>query len=162
MGQVVNAWSSVTAVTLSNIFNGTLDNKLTTLTNLVANGQFFSGEGSDPPLVAPQQAIDNLKLNILKAFYGYTIPALWSVSGADVFVIDAGYSCSGTDPNGGLLYMSGSDQTATFYCVNGSSYYLASVLAKEDSLGNYWGTPKGYQSLGADWGNVQLGDLVTG
>jgi hypothetical protein len=85
MGQVVNAWSAVTAVTLSNLFNGTLDDNLTTLTSLVANGQFFGGKGVRPPIVAPQQVIDDLQSSVLKAFYAYSIPAIWSVSRAGVW-----------------------------------------------------------------------------
>jgi hypothetical protein len=163
MGQVGNAWSGVAAVTLSNIFNGTLDDNLTTLTKLVANGQFFPGKGGEPPLAAPQQASDDLNASILKSFYAYTIPSIWSISGAAVFIIDAGYSCSTTTANGLLQDMSGPDQSTMFTCVNGNSYYLASANANVNKQLYNWGAPVGSDTMvNGSWGGVAVSDLVTG
>jgi hypothetical protein len=163
MGQVIAAWQAVTAVTLSNMFNGTFDDNLTTLTNLVANGQFFAGNGADPPLTAPQNASDSLQSSVLKAFYAYTIPALWSVSGAAVFVIDAGFGCNVTTPQGFLQDMSGPDQSAMFTCINGNSYFLASANANVNKQLYNWGAPVGSETMqNNSWGGVKVTDLVAG
>jgi len=166
MGQVLNAWSNVTAQSLANMWNGTLDDNLTTLSNLVANGQFFAGKGIHPPLVSPADSLNALKSSIKTAYYGYAIPALWSVSGTYPFVVDAGYSCSGNTPNGDIDdYMDSSNQSATFACVNGNSYYLASATGDStgDGEGSPFVQPPGLSQLdGNGWGGITVQELVTG
>jgi hypothetical protein len=161
MGQVIQAWSGVTAVTLSNLFDGKVDPNLTALGNLLANGQFSVGNTEGPPTVAPQAATANLQASVLKAFYGYTIPAIWTVSSANVFVIDAGYGCTSTTRDGGLQYMSASDQDSMCVCVGGNTYCLAALGSGLNNENNF-GTPPGYAALGSNWGNIDIPTLVNG
>jgi hypothetical protein len=160
MGQVVGGWSYVTAQTLANIWNGTIDPNLSTLSGLVSNGHFFGGKGLLPPTVSPSAALNTLTASIETAYYGFAIPALWSVSGAYPFILDAGYSCNGQTPDGSITYMSPADQAASVACVNGKAYYLASAAGGPISL---LSPPPGVGSLGPNaWGGVSLMDLVTG
>lgn len=165
MGQVLNAWSNVTAQALANMWDGTLDKNLSTLSGLVNNGQFFGGGGKPEPVSSPAEASQALTKSITTAYYGYAIPAIWNVSGAYPFIVDAGYSCNGNTPNGDIdNYMDPSNQTATLACVNGNAYYLASATG--DTTGNFgvpFVQPPGLGSLdGIKWGPVNVQALVTG
>src|SRR6202012_686305 len=124
MSQSASAWSRATAQGLSDMWNGTLDANLTTLSSLVADGHFFSGGGVLTPTGLSVVGLNDWSVNITAAYYSYAIPAVWSVSAYPV-VVDAGYGCSGNTPKGSLQDMDATDQANTLVCVNGSAYYLA-------------------------------------
>ncbi|KGQ05404.1 Killer toxin subunits alpha/beta [Beauveria bassiana D1-5] len=114
-----------------------------------------------------------LEASVSKAFFGYAIPALWSVSGAFPVVLDTGYACGKVDPIKG--YMTPDTMHKTYACVDNKMYYLGS--AKGDAQYCYkpavgcpdvcrdekFTAPPGLDSLDkTSFGGVTLQDLVEG
>ncbi|TWU70441.1 hypothetical protein ED733_000323 [Metarhizium rileyi] len=169
MGQALNAWADLAERSLAKLFDGT-DESIDVLTSLLSDGKCITGKGRAAP---PAYSEATLKGFIGKAFFAYSIPALWSVAGISPFIIDSGYACGTIDPIKG--YMSWDSMQRTWHCVDGKLYYLASLKGKarycskacvecpdhcEDET---FSAPPGIEWLdGASFGQVQLSDLITG
>ncbi|RYO77504.1 hypothetical protein DL766_004935 [Monosporascus sp. MC13-8B] len=64
---------------------------------------------------------ESIKSNVLKSFFGFSIPTLWRRSKAYAFAIDSGANCDGR-PLGKYLDDSTTDKTGV--CYQGKCYYL--------------------------------------
>jgi hypothetical protein len=170
MGQSVQGWASVAEHALSVLFDGS-DDSIAKLTTIIANGQLIEGAVDDnaaspptPPVPESQTALDR---SIAKAFFGFSIPAIWSVSGTYPFVIDSGYDCGVIDPLGD--YMSTDTMHKTFSCVGNKLYYLATPAGDAeqcDEAGcerNLFSAPPGIEFLdGTSFGGIRYTDLIAG
>ncbi|KAK3934190.1 hypothetical protein QBC46DRAFT_300262 [Diplogelasinospora grovesii] len=170
MGQVINAWGNVTSGALKSLFNGS-DDTLVTLTSLIANGQFVEGATGTSSAVYPATTEDTLtdtqlENSIAKAFFGYAIPALWSVSGVAAFVMDSGFPCGTVDPVS--QYLDADTMHSTWGCYDGKLYYLAypdgnSQSCSDECTDSLFSAPPGLDSLdGNNFGGITLNDLITG
>ncbi|RAK80256.1 glycoside hydrolase [Aspergillus fijiensis CBS 313.89] len=156
LGSVISGWANVTQNQLWDLFNGS-ETSITLLTQMIANGNLIEGSGAVPsvsPSTTPETTTQ-IESSINKAFFGFAIPSVWAVSGADAFVVDSGYNCSAQNPLSG--YMTAATQEATYSCYNDKLYYLCG----EDAT--YFTAPRGLSSLGGDaWGGITLDDLIKG
>ncbi|OAA36492.1 chitinase [Metarhizium rileyi] len=169
MGQALNAWGDLAERSVGILFNGS-DESVALLTSLVSDGKLISGKGRK------EAAYDKsalLKAAIGKAFFAYSIPAIWSVSGASPFIIDSGSACGTLDPIAG--YMSPDGMHKSWHCVDNKLYYLASPKGDaKNCLRQGIGYPEkckdrqfsalpGIEWLdGSSFGGVTLGDLISG
>jgi hypothetical protein len=174
MGQAIAAWGSVNELALQKLFDGS-DPSLVTLGSLISDGKMIEGavngnyEFPPAPGSGPSpQTLTDLEAGLTKAFFGYAIPAIWSVSGTYPFIIDSGYDCGITDPLS--EYLSPDTMHATYGCVNNKLYYLASPTGPAtdcDDSGNcspnQFSAPPGINWLdGTSFGGVTVLDLITG
>ncbi|KAF7126015.1 hypothetical protein CNMCM5793_002374 [Aspergillus hiratsukae] len=175
MGQVVGGWANVTTMALRELFNGS-ESALQILQDTMAGGKLIEGAFEQAPPVQEDTDKNILRANIQKCFFGYSIPALWQVSKAYSFVIDAGHGC---DEGKQLTdYLDDTTMDATGACVEGRQYYL--VYPEGDAVechcefydggpcqrvcvDNKFSLPPGLDSLGnGNFGGVTKEDLVTG
>ncbi|KAF3225838.1 hypothetical protein TWF106_001711 [Orbilia oligospora] len=120
MGQVISGWMDSTEQTLGKLFNGTEDT-VKVLGDAIADGKLIEGkrDGGRP---RPQDTTaTELRTNVLKSFFGFSIPTLWRRSKTYAFIIDSGASCDGK-PLGKYLDDSTADRTGV--CYEGRRYYL--------------------------------------
>jgi hypothetical protein len=176
MGQVVWAWANATEVALKKMFDGS-DESIQTLTTLISNGKMISGSSTSD---APDMNAD-IQASVVRTFYSYTIPAIWTVAAFGAFVMDSGYSCDHTDPLT-PRYLDTNTAHATYTCYNNKLYYLVRTpdrpahdcdYATCDDLTCLPGppncydqtfeTPPGLENLGtAQYGHVTVRDLIIG
>lgn len=66
----------------------------------MSNGMLISGTFDEeaPENESEEQSESKLRANIGKSLFGFTIPALWQVSGTYAFAIDSGYGCDEDKP----------------------------------------------------------------
>ena len=171
MGQVLQGWANATAVAAKALFDGT-DSSIATLTSLIAQGQFLEGKftgSSDTG--SPPNAYNTSDLaveqSIAKAFFAYSIPALWSVSGTSAFVMDSGYSCDAVvDP--GSQYLDNDTMVSTKSCFQGSQYYLVYPdgpweWCSDTCVNSVFSAAPGLDALdGNNFGGITLDNLVAG
>jgi hypothetical protein len=177
MGNALGAWAAVVENQLSNLFNGS-DASVALLTTMIADGNLIECNGKGPLIDnSSSTAIEDF---IQRAFFGYAIPALWTVSGAAAFVVDSGYPCGTVNPLG--QYMSNDTAEDSYSCYNGNLYYLVSAAGDYHSCtgedialtvdtvnppppvcsGSLFTAPPGLSDLGSSWGNVTISDLIAG
>jgi hypothetical protein len=167
MGQSIAAWGNITEKSLSKLFDGS-DDSLNRLTDLISDGKLIEGKGMAPPGPdAPAESASALRASISKAFFGFAIPSIWTVSGTYAFIIDSGYDCGTIDPMGD--YMDTDTMHATAGRYGGKLYYLASpkgdasTCTEGGCFDNKFSAPPGIYSLdGKDLGGITVGDLITG
>jgi hypothetical protein len=142
----------------------------------MSNGKLIEGRCEDP---CPEKddGINELRANIAKFFYGFSIPALWRVSKKYAFIIDAGHACDAGKQLGN--YLDDATMDATGACVDGRQYYLAYPAGEargcycEFTTGsdsceticrvNKFSIPPGLSSLGtSSWGGITKDDIVKG
>lgn len=175
MGQAVTGWGNVTELTLKKLFNGD-DDSLSTLTTMVANGHLIegsvNGHAAFPTVTVSDGTLSALAADIAKGFFAYAISTVWPLADYHAFVLDSGFDCGTTDPEG--TYISSDDMHSTFGCVNGKLYYL--VYPKGDAttgcntgspfdncVNNKFTAPPGLDALdGSRFGGVTRDDLITG
>lgn len=153
------------------MFNGS-DTSVALLGTLIANGNLIEGNGGSPVVsyTPSSQKITDIESSISKAFFGFAIPAVWTVSGTPAFVLDSGYPCSAQNPLS--QYMTAATQEATYACYNNNLYYLvypdgawSSCSSEDDGQCNstYFTPPPGLSTLGpGSWGGITLSDLIEG
>ncbi|RYO82101.1 hypothetical protein DL762_006788 [Monosporascus cannonballus] len=118
IGQVIFGWMNTTELGLGQLFDGSPES-IKVLGNAMANGKLIEGKRERP---APKDTTaTELRSNVLKSFFGFSIPALWRRSKTYAFVIDSGASCDGR-PLGKYLADSTADETGV--CYQGRRYYL--------------------------------------
>lgn len=128
MGQIVYAWQNATSQAAEDMFSGSLAS-IGALDTLITGGKLIAGIPATSGSLSFQ---DTLSGSVTSAFFAYTIPALWSVAGYDVFVIDSGTSCGSINPI--TAYMSIADQEASWACypdTTGGLYYLAMPVTSQ-------------------------------
>ncbi|KGO73174.1 Glycoside hydrolase, superfamily [Penicillium italicum] len=175
MGQVVDGWANVSSLSLEQLFDGK-PKSIKTLGEIISNGKLVDGKFEQEPSKDDEATdINDLRTNIQKCFFGYSIPALWQASKAYAFIIDAGYACGGKEPTD---YLADDTMDATGACVDGQQYYLvypdgdATVCKRYCSdhgpcsqacSDNKFSAPPGLDSLkGGNFGGISKSDLVKG
>lgn len=110
---------------VANVFNGS-DPSIQVLTTLISHGQLIEGSEAGKAATDPGPPTDaTLQASVVAAFYAYSIPAAWPLSGTKAVVINSGYPC-GTQYSLSPTYFSNSIADATGACYNGALYYLVS------------------------------------
>ncbi|KAL2127503.1 hypothetical protein VTI74DRAFT_10626 [Chaetomium olivicolor] len=174
MAQVIFGWMNVTELALGKLFNGDQDS-IKLLGNAIANGQLIEGHRVQAP--PKDTTASELNANVLKSFYGFSIPALWRRSKTYAFVLDSGAGCEG---NPASKYVSDDTAGKTAVCFEGRKYYLVHPdgdarpceCERTTDMGpcqtvcrdNKFSMPTGADALGdpSRFGGVSLEDLVIG
>ena len=118
MGQVLFGWMNTTEVALHKLFDGTSES-IKVLGNAMAKGNLIEGKREqEAPTNKPAT---ELQANVLKSFYGFSIPLLWRRSKTYAFVINSGASCGGTPLR---KYLTDDTADKTGVCYEGTLYYL--------------------------------------
>ncbi|KAH6848434.1 hypothetical protein B0I37DRAFT_432719 [Chaetomium sp. MPI-CAGE-AT-0009] len=174
MAQVIFDWMNVTEITLRKLFNGEQDS-IKVLGSAMANGQLIEGHRVEAP--PKDTTASELNANVLKSFYGFSIPALWGRSKTYAFVLDSGDGCDG---NPASKYVSDDTAEKTAVCFEGRKYYLVHPdgdarpceCERTTDMGPYqtvcrdnkFSMPTGADALGDPnrFGGVSLEDLVIG
>jgi hypothetical protein len=174
MGQAIWAWGNVTEAATANVFNGS--DSIDVLTTLISNGQLIEGSEAGNAATAPGPPSDaSLQASIVLAFYAYSIPVAWSLSGTKAFVIDAGYPCTANDPLS-PTWLDTSVADVTNACYNGALYYLVYPGGDSETcetgscdgcvpicLPNSFSVPLGLDKLdGSAYGGITLQNLTVG
>lgn len=121
MGQVIDGWANITSLALFDLFDGT-DESIKILEEAISNGRLIDGSFDEkPPKEDNTTPKNDLRANIKKCYFGYSIPALWQASKTTAFIIDAGYACGSKDLTD---YLEDDTMDATGACVDGQQYYL--------------------------------------
>ncbi|KAF7561921.1 hypothetical protein G7046_g2225 [Stylonectria norvegica] len=173
MGQTISIWGNVTEEAVKGLFNG-LPDSIDQLTTLISDGKLIAGKGNLAPDDSDDTTEAALEESISKAFFGYAIPVIWSLSGTYPFIIDSGYDCGVVDPLGAYL------DTATMHkttgCYGGKLYYLASPKGAAKKchntcsphcenvcVDNTFSAPPGIEWLdGTTYGGITIHDLIAG
>jgi len=167
----------VTEITLGQVFNGD-DANIDILGRIIAGGRLLPGaydggpSGDDTgPLTPPNSTSTELTLTAERAFWGFTIPLGWQLSGTHGFVIESGFNC---DASGNPLsdYMTDSVEKATKYCYAPTNklYYLVAAQGDgEFCTGDggcadiFFQLPPGLNQLdGNAYGKLTLSTLIEG
>ncbi|KAI1305442.1 putative necrosis-inducing factor-domain-containing protein [Xylaria venustula] len=177
MGQVIDGWQAVTEATISYMFGGS-DSAISVLTEVIANGRLIEGSydghagDSDSKDDPPNTSSTALKIAVHSAFWAYTIPIGWSLSGTHAVILDSGFECSATG-NPLDTYLSDGTASSTKYCDTSPNtlYYLVSAsgpseicLGDSDSCTNsFFQLPLGLDKLdGVSYGNLTLEKFILG
>ncbi|KAL4879073.1 hypothetical protein BJY04DRAFT_229417 [Aspergillus karnatakaensis] len=172
MGQVINGWANITSLSLEELFSGN-DEPLKILQDSMQNGKLIEGAFAGEPDDSGN-AKNELRANIQKSFYGFSIPALWQASQAYPFILDSGHGC---DERQLSQYLEDATMDSTGACIDGRQYYLVhpkgeSRVLKCASSSTYPGCNEiyvdnkfsalpGMVSLtGSDWGSITREDIV--
>ncbi|KAK4154152.1 hypothetical protein C8A00DRAFT_14725, partial [Chaetomidium leptoderma] len=121
MGQAVWAWSNVTELAVKRLFSGE-EESIRLLTQLISNGKLTPGNATGHA-IPDEYTNAEMEALVIKAFYSYTIPAIWTVPALGAFVMDSGYTCDHIDPVT-PKYMDADTAHATWTCYNNKLYYL--------------------------------------
>lgn len=99
MGSVIGGWATVVENQLYTLFNGS-DASVHLLGTMVANGHLIECNDAAPSVSDGSDNSTNTQIEnfISKVFFGFAIPALWTVSGTGAFVVDSGYPCGTVNP----------------------------------------------------------------
>ncbi|THC89509.1 hypothetical protein EYZ11_011043 [Aspergillus tanneri] len=152
MGQTIDGRGNVTSLALGKLFNGT-DKSVKIFGSAISDGKFIEGkrEGNPPK---SGNAQNELRANIAKSFFGYSIPALWRVSKTYAFIIDSGYGCA----EGKKLsdYLDDHTMDATGVVTDGGP-------CQQVCRDNKFSEPPGLDSLiNGNFGGITKDDLVKG
>ncbi|KAI0182679.1 chitinase [Xylaria flabelliformis] len=172
LGQVIFAWQNVTEITLDQVFNGA-DANIDILGRIIAGGRLVlgrsAGQTNNGPLTPPNTTSADLTLTAEKAFWGFTIPLGWQLSGTHGFIIDSGFAC---DTSGNPLsgYMTDDVEKKTKYCHSNRLYYLVAAKGDGEFCDGDGGCadilfqlPPGLDQLdGTAYGGLTLDKLVQG
>ncbi|EHK19253.1 glycoside hydrolase family 18 protein [Trichoderma virens Gv29-8] len=181
MGAALGGWAAIVENQLAALFNGS-EASIALLGTMIGNGNLLECDGSSPSQSDPSDnsTYTDIEKYVTRAFFGFAIPAIWTVSGAAAFVVDSGYPCGTVNPLG--LYMSNDTAEATYSCHNGNLYYLVSVAGDYHSCtgedialtidtvnpppppctDSLFTAPVGLDSLGSKWGGITVSDLIAG
>ncbi|ERS97228.1 hypothetical protein HMPREF1624_06559 [Sporothrix schenckii ATCC 58251] len=168
LGQVINVWTTGTEAQLESLFSGSNDS-ITLLTSLVGQGQFLEGSGASPQFSVSNATTTSVAASIMRAFYAFAIPSVWSASGTNAFVLDAGDDCS--KPSAYDYYVDSSIQEKTMACIDDHLYFLVypKGVAREycypkfNCPYNKFSAPPGIDDLdGTAWGGITVTDIING
>ncbi|KAL6887059.1 glycoside hydrolase family 18 protein [Trichoderma evansii] len=181
MGKALGGWATIVENQLAALFNGS-ETSIALLGTMIGNGNLLECDGTSPSQSDPSDnsTYTDIENYVTRAFFGFAIPALWTVSGAAAFVVDSGYPCGTVNPLG--LYMSNDTAEATYSCYNGNLYYLVSAAGDYHSCtgedialtvdtvdpppppctDSLFTAPQGLDSLGSKWGRITVSDLIAG
>ncbi|KAK4249246.1 hypothetical protein C7999DRAFT_30299 [Corynascus novoguineensis] len=118
IGQVIFGWMNLTEFALKTLFDGSQES-IKLLGDVMADGKLIEGKRTGSP--PSDQTATDLQENVLKTFFGFSIPELWRRSKTYAFVIDSGAGCDGS-PLGKYLDDDTADETGV--CYQGRRYYL--------------------------------------
>ncbi|KAK6499976.1 hypothetical protein TWF481_010333 [Arthrobotrys musiformis] len=121
MGQVILGWMKDTERTVKRTFNGS-EETVKALGAAIADGKLIDGKwdgDAQPP--ASETPETDLRSNILKSFYVFSIPILWRRSKTFAFIMDSGANCDGRPLE---KYLEDSTADKTGVCYEGRRYYL--------------------------------------
>ncbi|KAI8157845.1 hypothetical protein K4K49_005092 [Colletotrichum sp. SAR 10_70] len=171
MGQVIFGWMGATEFTIGKLLGGSKE-YVTVLGALISEGKLIDGKREGPlheNLIATE-----MRANMNKTFYGYSIPALCRRSKTYAFILNSEEGCSGNPLS---KYVDDDITKATSVCHNGILYHLvppkdnARVCeCKKDTdhgpcqnvcRDNKFSAPVGLSRL-KDFGNLSVDDLVKG
>lgn len=160
------------------MFNGD-DDSIKILSTLIQNGNFMPGDGGKPDLTPNDETIDDLSNAILKGFYAFAIPSVWTAAGYAPFVLTNNEACDylpppddcepssgctgSSDPIYNYLTNEGAIANACYEPTN-TLYYL---VYPPDS-GDKFDALHGSDALAQDqnrttpWGGVTVEDLILG
>ncbi len=179
MGKVVTEWAKVAEKTLYMLFNGGQDG-IDGLAGLIKDGRFISGiprslsgnskreaAGNNVVSISPEDynaANQSLTDAVARAFYAYSIPAIWTVSGAFPFVIDTGIPCLFLGP---IVMHVASDRLTcvgkTWYALGGASGDYQTCDEISGCVDNDFVTLSGMEHLAAGtFGGITTADIITG
>lgn len=79
MGQTISGWANVSSLALGEMFNGT-DPAIDLLWSTISNGKLIKEAKFDEEPPKSGNAENELRANVAKSFFGYSIPALWQAS----------------------------------------------------------------------------------
>jgi hypothetical protein len=179
IGKTINAWRDQSSQTLHELFQGS-DQNIANLWDAISDGKLIGGSGIDiPSSNETLKALEpQLRANIAKSLFAFSIPNLWRASSSYAFVMDSGYGC---DEGKALSdYLDDDTMKASGACVDGKQYYLvypdgsstrdACIHDKPNSnqctmkkVNNKFSTPPGLGSLkGDDFGGITKEDLIKG
>ena len=153
IGQVIFGWMYNAELAIQDLFSGS-QTSVQTLGKIIANGALIPGDRDGE---APDNTTaTDMKRNVLRSFYGFSIPALWRRSKTYAFVLDSGAGCEG---NPSSKYVDATTAEATRVCYNSRLYYL--VHPDGDAEDNTFSAPVGLDELGR-FGGVTIENLVMG
>ncbi|KAL2847859.1 putative necrosis-inducing factor-domain-containing protein [Aspergillus pseudoustus] len=129
MGQVILGWKDFTIYAMSELLTTGSDEALDALWDLISDGKLIEGkfENKVPP---PGNPSVELRHDILKCVFGFTIPALWRAAGTYSFIISTGTRCDEgkADPDYYLeemeQYLDADTMKTAGACVLGYQWYL--------------------------------------
>jgi hypothetical protein len=181
MGQVINGWANITSIALQTLLGGETQDELDAIWDLIADGKLIEGS-SDIKAPDIKNLETELRANILKCVFGFTIPAVWRAAGTHAFIIDTESDCgSATDHylKDMEQYLDKYTMKATGECIDGKQFYLVypDGDAKECECvhkatggacewycaDNTFSSPPGLSTLnGTNFGNISKRDLILG
>ncbi|KAK2875574.1 hypothetical protein FQN49_001598 [Arthroderma sp. PD_2] len=173
LGETIHAWTNITSVSLSRLFDGN-DSSIDLLEKIISDGKLIDGKVDDTlyseaePGPGPEY-----DAAIAKTIFAFAIPTIWAAAGMFPFVIDSGYPRGTIDPLD--TYLSVETMHATASCVDDQLYHLVSPkgIAREwvptPPSGGYYkvnkfSAPSGVEFLtkGNHFKGVTLDNLVKG
>ncbi|KAI0968045.1 glycosyl hydrolases family 18-domain-containing protein [Xylaria arbuscula] len=177
MGQVILGWQAVTEATIYYMFHGE-DSAISILTEVISNGRLIEGsydghagdsDGYGEPTNTSSTA---LQIAVHSAFWAYTIPIGWSLSGTHPVILDSGFDCS-TTGNPLNTYLSDGTASSTRYCDTSTNtlYYLVAASGQSEictgdsdsCTSSFFQPPLGLNQLdGVSYGNLTLEKLILG
>lgn len=173
MGESLSKMAETTAETMHQMFLGD-DASIELLGNIMGDGQFIAsgdhdtGYVSTPSYKAQQEGKDTMDAGIIKDFYAYAIPSVWSLSGKNVFVMWTELDC-GDDADLTDVRL---PKDAPTVCYDGKLWAIAypdgraevCTHGKEGTCHyNPFKVPDGIDDLkDGNWGGVSLEDLIVG
>lgn len=175
MGQAIWAWANITEEAVTNVFNGS-DPSIQTLTQLISHGQLIEGSENGHASSTPGPPTDaKLQESVVSAFFAYTIPAAWTLSGTRAFVVDAGSPCDAQYPLS-PTWFSTDIADATKGCYNGNLYYIINPSGPSQYCGagscdgcvpvctpSFFSQPPGLDKLdGKAYGGITVASLIQG
>lgn len=86
----------------------------------MSHGKLIDGKFESTPSETNNE--NELRANLGKSFFAYSIPSLWRVSATYAFVMDSGYGCDADKDLG--EYLDDATMEATGACINSKQYYL--------------------------------------
>ncbi|KAI8943235.1 hypothetical protein NX059_001257 [Plenodomus lindquistii] len=179
MGQSIDGWGNMSSTRLSTLFNGEEEN-IEALYDIISDGKLTGGQSKgnidEDGAPATKDHEPELRANIGRTIFAWSIPNLWRNSKAYAFVMDSGYGCTG---NEGLEeYVEADVMKATGACIDGKAYFLVqpdgdartckchyydnSHCENVCTTGTF-AAPPGLNALnGKDFGGITREDLIKG
>lgn len=151
------------ANTLKATFKGGPDS-ISILSTLIQNGAFMPGGGESINPYADDQTITDLENAILKGFYGFAIPSVWTAAGSAPFVMTINEACDTIDNSNSIYNYLTDDGAIANGCFQNLMYYLVYPPDGKDRFDALPGSSDLATSQGqtTPWGGVTVQDLITG
>lgn len=125
MGNISLAWSKIVEAALKSIFDGS-DESINRLGLLIQAGQMVDGYAEGGRFTENKYNETASIEGVVRAMFGYSIPAVWRISQHHAFVLDAGVRCN--DPQPFATYIHPDTAAKTKVCFEDRQYYLVMTL----------------------------------